>query len=193
MNTTSQSPPQSRKRKHVEHSDEMRACVVWLRDCFYSCHDITRLTRIPRSTAHSIVTIAYAEGRTAKKHKGGNMKPTQPDADALRQCITDTKTRRCCTATQRPCNCSRNTAALPLPSSRTLNRVVWRILQAEGFTTKSMQFTANARSTAETKEKRKMWVEQESAAAALLADTAIFMDETPFSMTIMRSAVVVAV
>lgn len=61
---------------------------------------------------------------------------------------------------------------------------IHRILQEQEFTTKHMQPYANDRNTDTTKRKRKEWVD--TIGNQLKADTAIFIDETPFSMVMMR-------
>ena len=55
----------------------------------------------------------------------------------------------------------------------------------EGFTTKRLQQYANDRNTAATKEKRQKWVRD--VGGGLRADTAIFIDESPFSFCILRT------
>jgi hypothetical protein len=70
-----------------------------------------------------------------------------------------------------------------LPATHSLS-TVHNMLREAGFTTKHMQPYANDRNTAATKEKRQKWVLEQS--SKLKAETAVFIDESPFSMTLMR-------
>ena len=62
---------------------------------------------------------------------------------------------------------------------------VHRILKKGDFTTKNLQPYCDDRNTAATKEKRKVWLQQ--VGSKLTADNSVFIDESPFSMTLLRS------
>ena len=117
------------------------------------------------------------EGRTAKKPRGGAhnrqyggdvrdaiVSAQESDAVLRLQDIRDTVQRD-----------HRNVPSIPSIS---------RILLQEGYTTKKVQQYANDRSTPATKEKRAVWCRD---VGSTLTDTAIFVDETPFSFCIMRT------
>ena len=87
MEVHPQPQPASPKRKYNEHSDDLRACIVRLRDSHMSWKRVATLAGVPESTARDIVRTATKEGRTSKRHKGGNHKPVI--SDTLKQLVCD--------------------------------------------------------------------------------------------------------
>jgi transposase len=171
--------PASRKRKYHAHSDDMHACVLTLRAKGMSWSEIEETTKVKKRTAQHWVEVQEAEGRTAKKPKGGNHHSVysasvreqavsvQENDAALR--LFDIQQKISPAAGEKP------------PSLKTISN--W--LRSAGFTTKGMQKYATQRNTVATKEKRKQWVTD--VGVKLTAETAVFIDESPFSMTMMRS------
>ena len=64
--------PASRKRKYHAHSDDVHACVLKLRAQGMSWSKIEETTLVNKRTAQSWVEVQHAEGRTAKKPRGGS-------------------------------------------------------------------------------------------------------------------------
>jgi hypothetical protein len=163
-----------RKRNYAAHSDDLRATVVRLRDRGDSWAQIEAVTALPHATAQQIVRVAQAEGRTAKKPKGGALRTVYPDAvrlDVVSAQDTDNALRLSDHAAR-----VADTFHTSPPSLST----VWRMLDDSGFTTKQGGQYANQRNTADTKQKRAAWCRD--VAPTLTADTAVFVDETPFSL-----------
>lgn len=178
MTSTEQQQPKPLKRKHIEHSDELHACIVRMREHHFSWALIEALAAVPKSTAQTIVAVAAAEGRTAKKHKGG----------AHHQLLDACLVKLMCDL-----QASDNTLRLSdihdfldlvMPSAPPSLATIWRVLERAGFTTKQLQLYAAPRNSPETKEKRKEWVLQ--VAPTLSAATTLFIDESPFSFCITR-------
>jgi transposase len=179
MQANEQQPPAPRKRKHTEYNDETRATVVRMKARGDSWSKIKQATTVPRSSAQSIVAVATTEGRTAKNQKGGNKKAVI--AEPVKQLIIDLQAADNSLTLQSIANLLDCIFPAGSPSLNT----IWRILQAAGFTTKRLSPSASSRTTIKTKEKRKEWVE--SVGRTLSADRAIFIDESPFSFTYIRS------
>jgi len=62
MQANAEQPPSPRKRKHIEHSDELRHTIVQLRGRGDSWAQIEAVTRVPAATARAIMRIFNAEG-----------------------------------------------------------------------------------------------------------------------------------
>ena len=171
--------PAPRKRKHVEHSDEMRQRVIVLRTRGDSWTQIEASLGLPESTARTIWASCDAEGHASKKKRGGNHKSVIP-ASAREHVVSAQehdaalRLRDLADSVQ----CELHTTPPSLQS-------ISRILLEEGFTSKRMQQYANDRNTAATKQKRQEWVQ--SVGRGLTADSTIFIDESPFNFCIMRS------
>lgn len=178
MSSQEQHTSTPRKRKHTEHSDELRTTIVYLRERGDSWAQIEAATGVCRSTAQDIVRVQRTEGRTVKKAK--RIPVHKKYGDEVRAAVVCAQEKDAVLRLRDLASEVKSTLAITPPSLPTLSR----ILQQEGFTTKQLQQYANARSTPATKQKRKEWVELH--AASLSADTAIFIDETPFSFNIMR-------
>jgi len=170
--------PASRKRTYHVHSDDIRACVLKMRADGKSWGQIERTTSVAERTARHWVTQHEAEGRMTKKPRGGShhvvysaavhaqVVSAQENDAALR--LSDLQQQLALSA------------GSPQPCFATL----YNWLHAADFTTKRMQKYATQRNTAATKEKRKQWVTD--VGSKLTAETAVFIDESPFSMTLMR-------
>jgi DNA-binding transcriptional MerR regulator len=91
MQSLEQQPATSRKRKHTEHSDELRACIVRWRDAGMSWSQIQALSGVPDRTARHMVAVASAEGRTAKRHHGGAHHVVY--GDDVRACVVSAQDR----------------------------------------------------------------------------------------------------
>lgn len=141
--------------------------------------EIRNTTGVPVSTAQHIVEIEEKEGRIAKKHKGGNKKNTTPAA-VRAAVVSAQESDAALRLTDLRGQVQTLFPAIRAPSLPTIHR----ILEQTEFTTKEMEKYANDRNTEITKRKRKEWVE--TVGSKLDASTAIFIDETPFSMTMMR-------
>ena len=174
-----QSPPAPRKRARVEHSDEMRQRVVDLPTRGDSWAQIVAATGVPRSTAQSIVASADAEGHASKKQRGGNRKAVIPAS--VRAHVVSAQEHDAALRLRDLADSVQRELHTTPPSLKSLSR----ILVEEGYTTKRLQQYANDRNTAATKQKRQKWVHD--VGRGLRADTAIFIDESPFSFCIMRT------
>ena len=178
MQQHDESLPAARKRKHSEHSDALRGTVVRMRVSGTSWGVIEHATGVNRRTAQCMVKIAHEEGRTTKKKMGGATHSVY--SDAVRQHV----------ASVQESDAALRLADLAASASAALHclppslSTVWRTLREADFTTKQMQQYATQRNSPETKEKRKKWVRE--VGSALTAESSIFIDETPFSMTLMR-------
>lgn len=171
--------PAPRKRAYVEHSDEMRQRVIDLRARGDSWLQIEAATGVVGSTARSIWSSRDAEGHASKKPRGGNHKAFIPavvrdHVVCVQEGDAALRLRDLADAVQRDLHTTP-------PSIQSISR----ILLEEGFTTKRLQQYANDRNTAATKQKRQKWIRD--VGRALKADTAIFIDESPFSFCIMRT------
>ncbi len=140
--------PPSRKRKYASHSDDLRASVAHLHERGLSWSQVEETTGMPRSSAQDVARLQRTEGRTSKRHKGGNHKPVI--SDAVRQLITALQNAD---ASLRLQDIRSLLDVVCLGSPPCLN-TIWRIEQAAGFTTKQMQAHAAPRNTLATKEKR---------------------------------------
>jgi transposase len=167
------------KRQHIEHSDELRACVVRMHDKGMSWSRIEELSDLPLATAQSIVRTHEQEDRTEKKHKGGAHHTTV--TDEVKQHIIDTQESDAVFRLRDLANSVEENLHTTAPSLNT----VWRILRNDGFSTKRVQQYATDRNTQATKEKRAKWCAE--VGPTLRAETAVFIDETPFSFCIMRT------
>ena len=170
--------PPNRKRKYVSHSDDVRASVALLRERGLSWSQVEETTGVPRSSAQDVARLQRTEGRTCKKRKGGNRKPVV--SDAVRQLIVALQDAD---ASLRLQDLHSLLDVVCLDSPPCLN-TIWCIEQAAGFTTKQMSAHAAPRNTLATKEKRAAWCTD--VGAALVADDDVFIDESPFSYTIIR-------
>jgi hypothetical protein len=126
-----------------------------------------------------VVAVASAEGRTAKRLKGGAHHTVYGD-DVVRACVVSAQERD---AVLRLSDL-RDEVQRTLAAAPSLNTIS-RILLRKGFTTKKVEQYANDRSTPETKRKRAEWCRD--VGPTLRADTSIFFDESPFSFCIMRT------
>ena len=171
-------PPAPHKRKHHAHSDDIRACVLKLRAQGKSWREIQQVTSVAESTAQRWVQQHDAEGRVSKKQRGGSHHAVY--SAAVREQAVSAQEQD---AALRLSDLQQQ-LSLPPGSKQPTLRTILCWLQDAGFTTKRMQKYATQRSTAATKEKRKQWVED--VGSKLTADTAVFIDESPFSMTLMR-------
>lgn len=169
----------TRKRKRTEHSDELRATIVRMRERGDSWAQIESVTAVPHSTAQNILRLHRTEGRTAKKHKGGNNKAVI--SDAVKRCITALQTAD---ATLRLQDIANLIDSAFFGGASSLN-TVWRVLHDAGFTTKALSAHAAPRNTLKVKEKRRDWCRD--VGSTLTAATAIFIDESPFSFCITRT------
>ena len=170
--------PAPHKRKYHTHSDDVRACVLKLHAQGMSWRKIEDSTSVPKSTAERWVAQHDAEGRVSKKPRGGSHHAVY-DA-AVREQAVSAQDRDAALRLSDIRQQLHLSAHSPQPSLRTILR--W--LQDAGFTTKRMQPYATQRNTAATKEKRAEWVRD--VGEPLAADSAVFIDESPFSMTLMR-------
>lgn len=176
--STSQPASASRKRKYASHSDDLRESVVRLHERSISWSQVAETTGMPRSSAQDVARLQRTEGRTSKRHKGGNHKPVI--RDSIRQLITDLQDAD---ASLRLQDIHSLLGVVCLGSPPCLN-TIWRVEQAAGFTTKQMQAHAAPRNTLATKEKRAAWCRD--VGAQLVPDDDIFIDESPFSFCIVR-------
>jgi transposase len=176
---TSSPAPASRKRKHVECSDDLRAIIVRLRRGGHTWSEVEQMTSVPQSTLRSILQVYEQQGRTHKKKRGGNLKHII--TDAVRECVITAQEGDAVLRLQDLATRVTNTLHLPPPSLSTM----CRILQRAGFTTKKVEQYANDRNTPVTKAKRAAWCRD--VGPTLQPDTAIFIDESPFSFCIMRT------
>jgi transposase len=169
--------PAPRKRKYAAHSDDVRALVLRMRERGDSWARIEQETHVAHTTARHWVQLQQAESRAVKKPRGGSHHAVY--SAAVREHVASVQEHD---AALRISDLAQSAQRVfhTTPSRSTLHRM----LHAADFTTKRMQPYANQRNTPETKEKRKRWVQQE--AHKLTADNAVFIDETPFSMTLMR-------
>ena len=173
-----QAAPAPRKRAYVEHSDEMRQRVVVLRARGDSWAQIEAALGVPSTTAQSIWSSRDAEGHASKKQRGGNRKAVT--AAAVRAHVVSVQEGDAALRLQDLATAVQRDLHTAPPSIPTLSR----ILSEEGFTTKHLQHYANDRNTATTKQKRQRWVHD--VGRGLKAESSIFLDESPFSMTLMR-------
>ena len=167
------------KRKYAAHSDDMRAAIVRMRDGGLTWSQIEAVSGVPSTTAQSIVAVQQTEGRTAKKHKGGNHHAVI--SDAVKRCITALQTAD---ATLRLQGIANLLDSAFFGGSPCLN-TIWRVLHDAGFTTKALSAHAAPRNTLRVKEKRRDWCRD--VGSTLTAATAIFIDESPFSFCITRT------
>jgi len=144
-------PSAPTKRKHVEHDDELRATVVRLRQCGGSWAQIEAATRLPRSTARSMVEVATTQGRTHKKARGGNHLPAMNDD--VKRLVCDLQAADNALRLQ-DIHTQLEIVLFATPPSLT---AIWNTLDAAGFTTKQMQKHAAARNTLDMKQRRKQW------------------------------------
>jgi transposase len=172
------SSPPSRKRKYSTHSDDVRASVVRARESGLSWPRVAELSGVPRSTARHIVQQAHTEGRTHKRHKGGAHHTVYSSAERATAVSAQESDAvlRLCDLQQRVEEAHAHTPALS---------TIHRWLVKAGYTTKNTQQYANERNTDSTKAKRAAWCRD--VGPLLRADTAVFIDETPFSFTLMRT------
>ena len=172
------SSPPSRKRKQCTHSDDVRATVVRLRESGLSWLRVAELSGVPQTTARLIVQQAHTEGRTHKRHKGGAHHSVYSSAvrDTAVSAQESDAVLRLCDLQQRV-----QAAHSIAPALSTIHQ--W--LVKDGFTTKNIQAYANDRNTDRTKDKRAAWCRD--VGPLLRADTAVFIDETPFTFTLMRT------
>ncbi len=170
--------PAPRKRKYHAHSDDMRACVLKMRAQGMSWSKIEATTSVAERTAQHWVQQHDAEERTAKMPRGGSHHSVYSAA-----------------VREQAVSVQENDAALrlsdiqhqlsPAAGEKTpCLKTILNWLHAAGFTTKCMQKYATQRNTAATKEKRKQWVA--AVGEKLTAASSVFIDESPFSMTMMR-------
>jgi transposase len=178
MQVDEQQQPAPCKRKHVEHSDELRARIVQWRSTGLCWPAVAFLAGVPESSARGIVQVALEQGRTSKKQRGGNHNPVI--SDALKQLVCDLQAADNTLRLQDISNLIDAATLAPPPALSS----IWNILQAAGFSTKQLNPHAAARNTLVMKEKRKEWVE--SVGASLQVDSAIFIDESPFNFCIVR-------
>lgn len=167
------------KRKRNEHSDEMRATIVRMHENGSSWAQIESVTHVARSTAQDIVRSHRTEGRTAQKHKGGNNKAVI--SDAVKRCITALQTADATLRLQDIANLLDSAFFGGPPCLKT----VWNVLHDAGFTTKALRADPEPRNTLVKKEKRRDWCRD--VGSTLTAETAIFIDESPFSFCITRT------
>jgi hypothetical protein len=170
--------PPNRKRKYASHNDDLRACVVRLHECGLSWSQVEETSGVPRSTAQDVARLQRTEGRTCKRRKGGNRNPVI--SNAVRQLIAALQNADASLRLQ-DTRCLLDLVCIGSPPC--LN-TIWRIEQAAGFSTKQMSAHAAPRNTLATKEKRAEWCR--NVGAKLVADEDIFIDESPFSYTIIR-------
>jgi len=140
---------------------------------------IESATGVARSTAQDIVRLQRAEGRTAKKHKGGNNKAVI--SDAVKRCITAQQTADATLRLQDIASLLDSAFFGGPPCLAT----IWNVLRDAGFTTKALSTHAASRNTLTKKEKRRDWCRD--VGSTLTAATAIFIDESPFSFCITRT------
>jgi transposase len=167
-----------RKRKYHTHSDDVRACVLKLRAEGWTWQQIVHKTSVPQATAQRWVQQHEQQGRVSKLPRGGS-----------HHCVYSAAVRAQAVSAQEQDAALRLTdlreqLTLPPGSPQPSLRTVLRWLESAGFTTKHMQQYATQRSSDSTKEKRRAWVQE--VGERLTADTAVFIDESPFSMTLMR-------
>lgn len=166
------------KRSYHAHSDDVRASVLRLRAEGASWQRIEDVTAVAESTARRWVAQHAAEGQVSKKPRGGSHHAVYPPA--LRAQATAAQDQDAALRLQD----LKQPLQLPVDSPSPSLSTIWRWLHEAGFTTKNMQQYATQRSSDATKQKRRAWVQE--VGAALTADTAGFIDESPFSMTLMR-------
>lgn len=171
--------PARLKRKHVEHSDEMRQRVVDLHARGESWAQIEAATGLSRSTARSICSSVDAEGHAVKKQRGGNHKPVV--SAAVRAHVVSVQESDAALRLSDIANAVQRDLHTAPPSIQSISR----ILLEEGYTTKRLQQYANDRNTVATKQKRAEWVRD--VGRGLQADSSIFIDESPFSFCVMRT------
>jgi transposase len=174
-----ESSPAPRKRRHVEHSDEMRERVVFLRARGDSWAQIESATGVVRTTAQGIWASRDAEGHASKKQRDSSHHAVFPAA--VREQVVSAQERDAALRLRD----LQQLLQLPPDTPRPSLATCWRALQEAGFSTKHMQPYATDRSSAATKKKRQTWVRD--VGRALTAESAVFIDETPFSFCIMRS------
>lgn len=170
--------PASHKRKYHAHSDDIRACALKLHANGTSYRKIEDTTSVPESTVRRWVAQHEAEGRMSKKPRGGSHHVVY--ATAVREQAVSAQEQDAALRLSDLRQQLHLSASSPQPTLRTIS--VW--LKRAGYTTKRMQPYATKRSAADTKEKRKKWVED--VGSKLTAASAVFVDESPFSMTLMR-------
>jgi transposase len=168
-----------RKRKYHTLSNDGRAAVVHLRDAGASWQQVTALMGVPRSTAHSIVKVQKEEGRSHKRHKGGNHTPVI--SDDVKRCITALQDADSSLTLRDIHALLDETFFGRAPSLNT----IWRVEKEAGFTTKQQSTHAAPRNTLITKERRREWCI--SVGRSLTPDGSVFIDETPFSFCITRT------
>jgi len=136
------------------------------------------MSGVAARTAQDWVSQHDADGQMSKKPRGGSHHVVYSAAvRAQAECAQDQDAAVRLSDIQRQ-------LALPPGSPQPSLRTILRWLQDAGFTTKHLQQYATQRNTDATKQKRKTWVEE--VGAKLTADAAVFIDESPFSMTLMR-------
>lgn len=178
MASNDNTAPAAHKRDYTVHSDETRAIVVRMWNNGHSSRWIAEETGLPRQTVQSIVAVAQEEHRTEKKPRGGNHHTIY--SAAVRDYVVLVQD---------------GDAALRLSDIadavekefqvRPALSTIYDMLQKAGFTTKHLQPYCDDRNTAATKEKRKVWVQE--VGSRLTADNSVFIDESPFSMTLLRT------
>jgi hypothetical protein len=149
-----------------------------LRAAGRSWQQIEDETGVARRTAQHWVETHAAEGRVNKKPRGGSHHTVFSD-EVKRHIIEQQEGDAALRLSDLAKSVVSNLHATP-PSLPT----VWRILRRDNFTTKMMQQYATDRSSAATKQKRAHWCTD--VGPSLRAESAIFIDETPFSFCIMR-------
>lgn len=170
--------PAPRKRKQVTHSDEMRQRVIDLRARGDSWAQIEAATGVVGSTARSICASVDAEGHLVKKQRGGHHRSVV--SAAVREHVVSVQDGDAALRLQDLADAVQRDLHTAPPSLPTLSR----ILSEAGFTTKHLQQYADDRNTAATKQKRQQWVRD--VGRALKAESGVFIDESPFSMTLIR-------
>jgi len=178
MQSLEQITPSRHKRKQINHSDDARAAVVQLRDSGASWSDVVSLSGVPRSTAQLIVKQAHTEGRTAKKHKGGAHHTVY--SSEVHDAVVSTQENDAVLRLK-----DLQQAVVGMQQTTPHLSTIWRWIHDAGYTTKNIQQYVNSRNTDETKTKRAAWCKDQG--PLLRADTTVFIDETPFSLTIMKT------
>jgi transposase len=176
--TMQQLPDEPRKRKYASHSDAVRAYVLRLRAEGQSWAVIEYRTTVPPTTAKRWVKEEKEEGRKTKKARGGNHHVTA--SAAVRSLLVYAQAHDAALRLSDLADAVQRDLHQSPPHISTVHR----ILKACDFTTKHMQPYANQRNTQTTKQKRQQWVRD--VGAGLTAANAVFIDETPFSMSLMR-------
>lgn len=168
----------SRKRAYHTLTDETHERIEGLHTIGLSDTQIAAITHESRTTIHSIVKLFDESGQIRKKHKGGNHNPVH--SDQVKQLITQLQEAD---NTLRLIDIQHSLDLITLDSPPSL-ATICRVLHAAGFTTKTLELQAAPRNTLIMKQRRKDWCE--TVGKNLNPNTAIFIDETPFSFCITR-------